>query len=158
MEAKKIIVCDTDKCSGCELCEYVCSIFHEKTVNWSKSRIRHVRIEPTFDIAIACRKCEEPLCIKACLRDAIITVEDGSVQVEKDKCNGCGWCIEACNFGALKLDWDKKVVFACDFCEGESGPKCVEFCPYDALEFTTLDQIGREAGVKAFKRIIEELE
>jgi len=158
MEAKKIIVCDTDKCSGCELCEYVCSIIHEKTVNWSKSRIRHVRIEPTFDIAIACRKCEEPLCIKACPRDAIVGVEDGSVKVEKDKCNGCGWCIEACNFGALKLDWDKKVVFACDFCEGEDGPKCVEFCPYDALEFTTLDQVGREAGVKAFKRIIEELE
>jgi hypothetical protein len=33
----------------------------------------------------------------------------------------------------------------------------VEFCPYEALEFTTLDQVGHEAGVKAFKRIIEEL-
>jgi len=56
MEAKKIIVCDTEKCAGCELCEYVCSIYKEKTINWSKARIRHVRIEPTFDIAIACRK------------------------------------------------------------------------------------------------------
>ena len=158
MDAKKIIVCDTDKCTGCELCEYVCSIYHEKTVNWSKARIRHVRIEPTFDIAIACRKCEEPLCIKACPRDAILSVPDGSVSVVKEKCNGCGWCIEACNFGALKLDWDSKRVFACDFCAGEDQPKCVELCPYEALEFTTLDAVGHEAGKKAFKRVIEELE
>lgn len=157
MEAKKIIVCDTEKCTGCELCEYVCSIYKEKTINWSKARIRHVRIEPTFDIAIACRKCEEPLCVKACPRDAVTVLDDGSVRIEKDKCNGCGWCIEACNFGALKLDWDTKRVFACDFCAGEDQPKCVEFCPYEALEFTTLDAVGHEAGKKAFKRVIEEL-
>ena len=64
----------------------------------------------------------------------------------------------AANFGALKLDWDTKSVFACDFCAGEDGPKCVEFCPYEALEFTTLDAVGHEAGKKAFKRVIEELE
>ena len=157
MEAKRIIVCDTEKCVGCEICEYMCSIFKEKTINWSKSRIRHVRIEPTFDIAIACRKCEDPLCIKACPRDAVAELEDGSVRIEKDKCNGCGWCIEACNFGALKLDWDRKCVFTCDFCADLDQPKCVEFCPYDALEFTTLDQVGHEAGKRAFKRIIEEM-
>ena len=81
MDAKRIIVCDTEKCAGCEICEYMCSIFKEKTINWSKSRIRHVRIEPTFDIAIACRKCEEPLCVKACPRDAVIELEDGSVRI-----------------------------------------------------------------------------
>jgi len=158
MDAKKIIVCDTDKCTGCEICEYICSIFKEKKVNWSKSRIRHIRIEPTFDIAIACRKCETPLCIKACPREAIIEQTDGSVSIDKDKCNGCGWCIEACNFGALKLDWNAKCAFACDFCAEYDQPKCVEFCPYDALEFTTLDQVGHEAGKKAFLRIIEELD
>ncbi len=159
MNDKKIIVCDTEKCAGCEICEYVCSIYKEKTVNWSKSRIRHVRIEPTFDIAIACRKCESPVCIKACPRDAVTEMEDGSIRIEKDKCNGCGWCIEACNFGALKLSWDSKVAFACDFCEDNGGvPRCVELCPYEALEFSTLNQVGHESGKKAFMRIIAELE
>lgn len=157
-EAKRIIVCDTDKCTGCEICEYVCSVFKERTINWNKVRIRHNRIEPTFDIAIAGRKCETPLCVKACPREAILEQPDGSIRIEKDKCNGCGWCIEACNFGALKLDWDRKCVFACDFCADLDQPKCVGLCPFQALEYTTLDQVGLEAGKKAFLRIIEELE
>ena len=88
----------------------------------------------------------------------MIGQEDGSINIDNDKCNGCWWCIEACKFGALKLDWDKMGVFACDFCTDLDQPKCVEFCPYDALEFTTLDQVGLESGKKAFKRVIEELE
>jgi len=51
------------------------------------------------------------------------------------------------------------VAFACDFCEDSGGyPRCVELCPYEALEFSTLNQVGHESGKKAFMRIIAELE
>ena len=58
----------------------------------------------------------------------------------------------------MKLHSDTKIAFTCDFCDGLDQPKCVEFCPYEALEFQTLDAVGHEAGKKAFKRVIEELE
>jgi len=32
----------------------------------------------------------------------------------------------------MQIDLDTKVVFACDLCDGE--PKCIEWCPEDALE------------------------
>ncbi|MHB8781353.1 MAG: 4Fe-4S dicluster domain-containing protein [Candidatus Geothermincolia bacterium] len=156
---KKIIVCDSDKCSGCELCEYACSIYKEGTVNWSKSRIRHIRVEPISDIAMSCRKCESPLCIRACPRDAVSENADGSIAIDKERCNGCGWCIEACAFGALKLNWESRSAVACDFCADNGGkPRCVEVCPYDALEFTTLDAVAHDSGKRAFLRVIEELD
>lgn len=155
---RKLIICDPEKCNGCQICEYVCSIFKEKTINWKKSRIRAVRIEPIFDMAIACRKCEEPTCVNACPRDAI-EMDDatGVVKIDKNKCNGCGWCIEACEFGAIRLHLDDKIVFTCDFCQDEGGPKCVEFCPTEALKYETLEQVGVESSKKAVKGILEEL-
>jgi Fe-S-cluster-containing dehydrogenase component len=36
--------------------------------------------------------------------------ETGVILVEDDLCNGCGWCFEACDFGAITLDPEKKVV------------------------------------------------
>lgn len=155
---RKLIICDPKKCNGCQICEYVCSIFKEKTINWKKSRIRAVRIEPIFAMAIACRKCEEPTCVNACPRDAI-EMDDatGVIKIDKNKCNGCGWCIEACEFGAIRLHLDDKIVFTCDFCQDEGGPKCVEFCPTEALKYETLEQVGVESSKKAVKGILEEL-
>lgn len=158
MPEKKIIVCDMDKCTGCELCEYACSVYRDKAINWNRARIRHIRIEPVYDIAIVCRKCESPECVRACPREAITTAGDGSVRIDDVKCNGCGWCVEACDFGALKVDEETNLAYTCDFCSGLDQPKCVEVCPFEALEFTTLSRVSYTRGKKALMRIIGEKE
>jgi indolepyruvate ferredoxin oxidoreductase alpha subunit len=54
--------------------------------------------------------------------------------VDEDKCNGCGWCIEACEYGAVTLHPNTRKAIVCDTCKGE--PKCVQECPESALTFS----------------------
>ncbi|MBW1659925.1 MAG: 4Fe-4S binding protein, partial [Deltaproteobacteria bacterium] len=36
----KILVIDPEKCTGCRLCEQVCSVKHERVVNPYRARIK----------------------------------------------------------------------------------------------------------------------
>jgi Fe-S-cluster-containing dehydrogenase component len=74
--------------------------------------------------------------------------------VDEDKCNGCAWCIEACDYGAIMLHPDRKVVFICDLCDGK--PKCVEWCPEEALDFVTKDALAQKARITTVKKLFQE--
>jgi Fe-S-cluster-containing dehydrogenase component len=125
----------------------VCSLTKENGFNPLLSRIRSIRIEPTYNISIACCLCEDPTCVKSCPRSALSKNEEtGIIQVDEDKCNGCAWCIESCEFGAIILHPTKKVVKICDLCNGD--PKCIQYCPRDALMFVTTEEISQKARKK----------
>jgi indolepyruvate ferredoxin oxidoreductase alpha subunit len=114
----------------------------EKVFNPVKSRIRAIRLDPLSNMAIACKACKEAPCVAACPEKALTqSTETGVVTVDEDKCNGCGWCIETCDYGAITLHPDKRKVIVCDLCNGE--PACVQFCPEGALSLTgkTTDKI-----------------
>jgi Fe-S-cluster-containing dehydrogenase component len=153
---RSVIVCDAEKCNGCQVCEVVCAYVKEGVPNVRLSRIRAVRIEPFLNLAISCRKCEKPTCVRACPRDAITALEDGSISVDKDKCNGCGWCVESCEFGAMKLHLDKRIAVVCDFCRDLGEPQCVKYCPKGALSYTTLEQAARRSSKEALKHLLTE--
>lgn len=145
---------DPDKCVGCRICEYVCSMEKDKVFNPVKSRIRTVRIYPTINASLTCRLCEDPACVIACPRKALEkSLETGTILIDEDKCNGCGWCIEACDFGSITLDPENKIVKICDLCDGE--PKCVEWCPEEALELTNRDILAQKARLDAVKKLLK---
>ncbi len=52
--------------------------------------------------------------------------------VDKENCAGCGACIHACPYGAIKFDDDDKVVIDTEICKmcGE----CLLVCPFDAIK------------------------
>ena len=154
--SREIIHCDPDKCTGCDVCEYVCAWYREGEINWKKARIRAVKIEPLDSIAITCRKCDSPLCVSACPRGAASQDAAGIIRVDADRCDGCGWCVEACEFGMMKLHSGTKTAFTCDFCEGLDQPKCVEFCPKQALTYAPLDAVGFSSAIAAASRLIAE--
>ena len=152
---RKFVSVDPDKCVGCCVCEYACSYEKEKTFNPTKSRIRVVRLDSAINMSLACRLCEDAPCITACPRDALTqSKETGTIMVDEEKCNGCGWCIEACDYGAIMLHPERKVVYVCDVCEGE--PKCVEWCPEEALDFVTVDVLAQKARISAVKKLFQE--
>ena len=123
---RKFVSADPEKCVGCAVCEYACSMKKENTFNPLKSRIRVVRIHPLINLSLTCRLCEDPPCVAACPRDALTqSEENGVIMVDEDKCNGCGWCIEACDYGAITLHPENKVVFVCDLCDGD--PECIKW-------------------------------
>ncbi len=150
------IACDPEKCVGCQICEYVCS--HNKTgeFNTFRSRIRTIREHKILMTAVACRTCEDAPCVIACPRDALSQDPDtGVIRVDAGRCDGCAWCIEACDFGAISINPRTKLAEICDLCEDEEdGPQCVKWCPKEALELTSPD---RRAQRTRRKRAIEEV-
>jgi len=155
---RKLVSCDPTKCNGCGICELACSKEKEKSFNSLFSRIHSTRLqsikEPLSSIAIACVLCEDPPCVKYCPRNCLSSNENGTIRIDAIKCNGCGLCVAACEFGAISLDPEKKTALVCDLCNDE--PKCVELCPKDALNFATFDEAIQKSELENSKLIMQE--
>lgn len=140
-------------CAGCRICEIACSFFHFGTINPELSRIR-IYHYPGIDIPVSCRGCSDkfgytPPCIEACPQKAIFVNEKTkAIQVDKNKCKGCGLCTKACPAKAITLHPETKLPLMCDLCGGEI--MCVKACPMDALECRFTPAIWGEPGEKVF--------
>jgi Fe-S-cluster-containing hydrogenase component 2 len=157
-KSRKFVAANPSKCTGCSLCEYVCAL-EKKESFWSplRSRIRIVRLTPAFNIAMTCRFCEDSPCVKACPRDALTqSEENGVIVVNEARCDGCGWCVQACPYGGIAVHPDKPSVLVCDLCNGE--PKCIEFCPEEALELVSGDEEAMKKLLTAVENIPAEVE
>jgi len=146
----KYITNDSQKCVGCQFCEYICSYTKTGEFNTYRSRIRTVRAEEILITSVSCRTCEDAPCVIACPRDALTQdPNNGVINVDTSRCDGCAWCIEACDFGAISINPETKVSEICDLCKDlEEGPQCVKWCPKEALELTTPDQRAQKARRK----------
>ncbi|NLG49721.1 MAG: 4Fe-4S dicluster domain-containing protein [Chloroflexi bacterium] len=153
------IICDPTKCIGCRMCEYACSATKTNAFDPSLSRIRVVRIEPITMTAISCRLCADAPCIIACPRNALTrSAENGVILVDEDKCDGCGWCVEACDFGAVVLNPVTRNAEICNLCvDQEEGPQCVRFCPKEALSLATPEVLRQQTRREVVARLFEEL-
>ncbi len=153
--SKKFIVCDPDKCLGCQICEFACSADREKSTGPRYSRIRVVNLEPRASMAVACVLCDNTPCVPSCPTKALRKTGKGTIQVEERGCIGCGWCIAACKFGAITLDPSKRVVSICDLCDDD--PKCVKLCPFEAIVYSTLEEATPKLKSSAMGRLLQEL-
>ncbi|MHA1728472.1 MAG: 4Fe-4S dicluster domain-containing protein [Promethearchaeota archaeon] len=146
---REIIICDIALCTGCRLCEYACSVANFGVINPRLSKIRVIRIDPTFDLAVSCRRCDNPRCLEACARNAIFQdAETKLILINEEKCDGCGFCMEMCNFGAISMGIDEKISMVCDHCEEnkyaeehDGIPACVDHCPKEALQLVSISKI-----------------
>jgi formate dehydrogenase iron-sulfur subunit len=48
-----------------------------------------------------CKHCTHAACLEVCPTGALFRTEFGTVVVQEDVCNGCGYCVPACPFGVL---------------------------------------------------------
>ena len=134
------IVHDPEDCTGCGLCDLMCSLYHEGEQGQALSRgeLLGDRLTSEFTFT-SCRQCRSPKCYDACpCKDSALCIDEatGVKYINRNECDGCGDCIEACPFdpSRIKLHSDKNVAFMCDLCRGRAdGPACVEYCNYDAL-------------------------
>ncbi|MDQ6654400.1 MAG: 4Fe-4S dicluster domain-containing protein [Verrucomicrobiota bacterium] len=103
-----------------------------------------------------CKHCEEAGCLEACPTGSIVRTEVGSVLVQNDVCNGCGYCVVSCPFGVI----DKRPeplpdaggAFKCTFCydRQKSGltPACAKVCPTESIVFGRLDDVRARGAAR----------
>lgn len=138
----KVLMINYEKCTGCRLCELVCSVMHEGASNPSRSRIKIMKWESEgLYIPMSCQQCEDAPCMNVCPVKAISRDEKlNRVMVDYNVCIGCRMCVTACPFGAMNFDSVGKKVIKCDLCDGD--PQCVRFCEAGALEYVDADRVS----------------
>ncbi len=107
-----------------------------------------------------CKHCENAGCLEACPTGSIVRTEVGSVLVQDDVCNGCGYCVVSCPFGVIDRRPEPLPnaggAFKCTFCydRQKSGltPACAKVCPTESIVFGRLDDL-RARGAERVKTL-----
>ncbi len=170
------MVIDIDRCVGCHACTIACRAEWEVPNGYRRNWV--YRLGPEMTSAGLsytyypglCNHCDEPVCVPVCpadkvkmvLKDSItgktVTMEvaatwkdpfNGTVQVDKERCIGCGACAEACPYGARYINKELAdenslgKVDKCTYCverlEVGLAPACVQTCISGARIFGDLD-------------------
>jgi formate dehydrogenase iron-sulfur subunit len=97
-----------------------------------------------------CKHCTHAACLDVCPTGALFRTEFGTVVVQDDICNGCGYCIPACPYGVIDQRKGDGRAFKCTMCYdrlkvGEE-PACAKACPTDSIQFGPLDELRERAG------------
>jgi Fe-S-cluster-containing dehydrogenase component len=164
--ARYAMVIKTNLCTGCQTCTVACKMENLTLPGCARTTITE-RVDASWDVGM-CMQCENPPCVPVCPAEATWKDKSGIVLLDQERCTGCGLCIEACPYGArrmnpgkgyfeLPLPFEEVAVKAgeshryhkpnrvdkCDFClhriEKQMAPMCVEACTTAARVFGDLD-------------------
>jgi len=105
-----------------------------------------------------CKHCTEAACLEVCPTGALFRTEFGTVVVQADVCNGCGYCVPACPFGVLDKREDDGRVWKCTLCydrlKDDKEPACAQACPTNSIQFGELTEL-RERAEARLGRLVE---
>lgn len=151
--AGKVLMIDHEKCTGCRLCELVCSVKHDGISNPMRSRIRVVKWEQEgLYIPMSCQQCQDAPCMNGCPVNAISHDETlNRIEVDYDICIGCRTCVSVCPFGAMNFNTIDRKVIKCDLCDGD--PQCVRFCDIKAVDYVDAGDVSIMKKKEAAQRL-----
>ena len=169
---------DTTLCIGCKACEVACKqwnqlpddgfnftgLSYDNTGHLGGSTWRHVAFveEPRaadggftswLMMSDVCKHCARAGCLEACPTGAITRTEFGSVYVQPEICNGCGYCVSACPFGVVDRREDDGRAWKCTLCydrlKADLTPACAKACPTESIQYGDLVQLRVKARERA---------
>jgi formate dehydrogenase iron-sulfur subunit len=165
---------DTSVCIGCKACEVACKqwnavpedgldllgMSYDNTGGLGASTWRHVAfIEQTVAdpndgmrwlmASDVCKHCTHAACLDVCPTGSLFRTEFGTVVVQEDICNGCGYCVSACPYGVIERRETDGRAFKCTLCydrlRGDQMPACAQACPTESIQFGPLDELHERA-------------
>jgi formate dehydrogenase iron-sulfur subunit len=96
-----------------------------------------------------CKHCTHAACLDVCPTGSLFRTEFGTVVVQEDICNGCGYCVPVCPFGVLDKREDDGRVWKCTLCydrlKDDKEPACAQACPTNSIQFGELDELRDRA-------------
>ncbi|MFE4543611.1 4Fe-4S dicluster domain-containing protein [Arthrobacter sp. NPDC056727] len=181
-EARKGFFTDTSLCIGCKACEVACKEWNslpadkpleltgqsfDNTSALGADTWRHVAFiekkvpaaEPAGAEGIrwlmssdVCKHCTHAACLDVCPTGALFRTEHGTVVVQQDICNGCGYCVSACPYGVIDQRPADGRVFKCTMCYDRLGvgeePACAKACPTQSIQYGELDELRERADAR----------
>jgi formate dehydrogenase iron-sulfur subunit len=170
---------DTSVCIGCKACEVACKewnavpedgleltgMSYDNTGSLNASTWRHVAFIEQIGRGPAesgaaparwlmssdvCKHCTQAACLDVCPTGALMRTEFGTVVVQDDICNGCGYCVPACPFGVIGRRETDGGAHKCTLCYDRIGdglmPACAKACPTESIQFGPLDELRERAA------------
>jgi Fe-S-cluster-containing dehydrogenase component len=141
---------DTLKCVGCSDCVIACQLENNVPLgfcrDWVVESVHGTYPEVGLEIrSERCNHCENAPCVRCCPTGASHIIDGGIVVVTKNKCIGCGACIQACPYDA-RYSHPGGYIDKCTFCnhridEG-AAPACVAVCPTKCMYFGDLYDVN----------------
>jgi formate dehydrogenase iron-sulfur subunit len=178
---------DTSLCIGCKACEVACKQWnqlpadgyaltghsYDNTGHLGATTWRHVEFieqasangrredQRWLMMSDVCKHCANAACLEVCPTGSLIRTEYGSVYVQQDICNGCGFCVPACPFGVIDRapthgTFEPGTAHKCTLCydrlKDDMTPACAKACPTASIQFGDIDDLRQRA-----RRRLEEL-
>ncbi len=177
---------DTTLCIGCKACEVACKEWNElpqdgytftgmsydNTGELSGSTWRHVAFVEQLNEhnrwlmeSDVCKHCTHAGCLDVCPTGALVRTEFGTVVLQDDVCNGCGYCVVACPFGVISERVDevsprgettgRGTMGKCTLCYDRlrvgDEPACAKACPTTSIQFGNVDELRERAAERVEK-------
>ncbi len=100
-----------------------------------------------------CKHCTHAGCLDVCPTGALFRTEFGTVVVQQDICNGCGYCVSGCPYGVIDRRPGDGRAQKCTLCYDRlhdgMEPACAQACPTDSIQFGKLDELRERADAAA---------
>jgi len=97
-----------------------------------------------------CKHCTHAACLDVCPTGSLFRTEFGTVVVQEDVCNGCGYCVPACPYGVIDQRPSDGRVAKCTLCYDRLSvgqePACAKSCPTDSIQFGELTELRQRAA------------
>ncbi len=105
-----------------------------------------------------CKHCTHAACLDVCPTGSLFRTEFGTVVVQEEICNGCGYCVPACPFGVIdrrigdegtrNVGIAQKCTLCYDRLEVGATPACAKACPTESIQFGDLDELHSRAQAR----------
>jgi formate dehydrogenase iron-sulfur subunit len=166
---------DTSVCIGCKACEVACKewnnvpadgfnllgMSYDNTGQLDANSWRHVAFieQPTDSddprwlmMSDVCKHCTHAACLDVCPTGSLFRTEFGTVVVQDDICNGCGYCIPACPYGVIDQRKGDGRAWKCTMCYDRIGdgltPACATACPTESIQYGELSELRERAAAR----------